>query len=65
MLKSKKCREKAGGKKEKGLKIYTNAPGNYLTQYALVSAKLAGVDVEVFMKTNEEWKADKEMVKKN
>jgi len=45
--------------------LYTNNPGNYLAQYALVTAELAGVDVEVVMKTNEEWKADKEMQKRN
>lgn len=47
------------------MKVYTNNPGNYLAQYALVTAELAGLDVEVIMKTNDEWKADKEMQKKN
>lgn len=47
------------------MKLYTNGPGNYLSQFALVAAELAGLEVEVVMKTNDEWKADKEMQKKN
>jgi len=47
------------------MKLYTNSISNILSQYALVAAKLAGLSVEVVVKTNEEWKQDKDMVKKN
>ena len=47
------------------MRLYTNSIGNYLSQYCLVTAELAGVQIEVVMKTNEEWKADEDMKKKN
>jgi len=47
------------------VKLYTNGAGNIFTHSGLIAAHLAGTPVEVVMKTNDEWKADKEHQKIN
>ena len=42
------------------VKLYTNGAGNVFAHGALIAAELSNVNVEIVMKTNDEWKADKE-----
>jgi len=58
-------RAQTGSRKSTGMTLYSNGPGNYLAQFAMVAAELAGLDVKHVMKTNDEWKADADMKKKN
>ena len=47
------------------MKLYTNGAGNIFSHTALIAAEMAGIPVEIVMKTNDEWKADKEHAKIN
>ena len=47
------------------VKLYTNGAGNLFAHCALIAADLGGNNVEIVMKTNDEWKADKEHQKIN
>ena len=62
LLRSKRIRDMAGGRKKKnsGMKIYTNSRSNPLTWHVEIVAEIIGVDIEVVMRSSEEWKGDEE-----
>jgi elongation factor 1-beta len=47
------------------VKLYTNGAGNVFAHGPLIVAELSNQQVEIVMKTNDEWKADKEHQKLN
>jgi len=47
------------------VKLYTNGAGNIFGHGPLIVAELSNINVEIVMKTNDEWKADKEHQKIN
>jgi len=47
--------------KESSVKLYTNREDNLFSECALIAASLMDKPTEVVMKTNDEWKADKNM----
>lgn len=47
------------------VKLYTNGAGNIFAHGPLIAAEMSNVNVEIVMKTNDEWKADKDHMKLN